>query len=63
MASDVLNALREGILAVTSATATLVVTGALLVVTMFATRNKCLTSSNKNNLITIITISYNYCNY
>ena len=27
--------------------ATLVVTGALLVVTMFAIRNKCLTTSNK----------------
>ena len=33
--------------------ATLVVTGALLVVTMFATRNKCLTTSNKKNLIII----------
>ena len=31
--------------------ATLVVTGALLVVTMFAIRNKCLTTSNNKNLI------------
>ena len=35
--------------------ASLVVTGALLVVTMFAIRNKCLTSNNKNLIRIVIT--------
>ena len=43
---------EEGILALVTS-ATLVVTGALLVVTMFAIRIKCLTSSNNKNLIVI----------
>ena len=34
--------------------ASLLVTSALLVVTMFATRNKCLTTSNNKNLIRIV---------
>ena len=37
--------------------ASLLVTGALLVVTMFATRNKCLTTSNNKNLIRIVITS------
>ena len=41
-------------LVVTSAT--LVVTGALLVVTRFATRNKCLTTSNNKNIDYILYI-------
>ena len=37
--------------------ASLLVTSALLVVTMFAIRNKCLTTSNKKNLSRIVITS------
>ena len=36
----------------------LVITSALLVVTMFAIRNKCLTTSNNKNLIRIVPTSF-----
>ena len=41
----------------TGTSATLVVTSALLVVTIFPIRNKCLTTSNNKNLIRIVITS------